>query len=278
MPLFTGCESEEEFAPLNYVSFEDTSMDFTVNENSSGSFDVTLYTSNKTGSDRTFEIVVDESSTLNSAAFIIPSSVVVPANSNEATFTVEVTDSGISNTGETLVLALGDEEGLYRGQPLNVNVFRFCEVNINDYIGTFTGPGSWNAEFGYTTEVETFLNEDGDLMINGLVFQWFQDWWGEVIVTNQPVKININEETGAITIPEQPYITSTYNGDPQPAYSIKATGMVNACEKTLIIYPVLVQGGTDIDGTAWASKFVETITLVDDSGTDEETEEEETEE
>ncbi len=267
MPLFIGCESEE-FTPLNYASFEPSKMDFTVNENSSGSFDVTLYTGNKTGSDRTFDIVVDESSTLNSAAFTLPSTLVVPANSNEATFTVEVTDTGIANTGETLVLSLGDQEGLYRGQPMKVTVFRFCPVNINDYIGTFTGPGSWNADYGYTTEVVTFVNEDGDLMINGLLFQWFQDWWGEVIVTSLPVKININEETGAITIPEQPYITSTWDGDPQPAYSIKGTGMVNACEKTLIINPVLVQGGADIDGTDYGDEFVETITLAADSATE----------
>lgn len=274
--LLMACSNEDEFVPPNFVTFETDEMSFTVNEGSSGSFDVTLYTANLSGEDRTFTINVDESSTLDPAAYELPSTVVVPANTNEATFTVNISDNEISNTGETLVLKIEKEENLDLGSPLTVNVSKFCPVDIEDYVGSFTGTGSWSELYGYTTEVETFYNNEGELMINGLTFQWFQDWWGEEIVNNQPVRIEIDEETGTINIPEQFYIESTYGGAPQLPYNIKGTGRINACEKTMIIYPVLVQDGTDITGTNWDGgvTFVETITLAEDSDSGEDSGEE----
>ena len=265
--LLSGCELEEDYLPPNYATFGVQEMDVTVNEGSSHTFEVTLYTANTTNSDRTFTISVDEESSLNSEAFDLPSEVVIPANSNEATISIEIEDNNLSSTGGTLILSLDHEEGLLTGEPLKINVHKFCSVNIEDYVGTFTGTGSWSENYGYTTEVETFYNENGDLMINGLVFQWFQDWWGEEIVRNEAVKVEIDEATGIITIPEQFYIESTYNGEPQPVYNIKATGRINACEKEISINPVIIQDGTEITGTNWSGElpFLETIRLETDS-------------
>ncbi|MDT0645725.1 hypothetical protein RM545_03400 [Zunongwangia sp. F260] len=269
--FFTGCESDDEFTAPNYVSFETGPLDFSVNENSDASYDITVYTANVTGSDRTIPVEVAGSSTLNAESYSIPASVTIPANTNEGTFTVTLTDNNLANAGGNLILSLDPEdEDLYTGSPLTIGVSKVCAIDINDYIGSFTGTGSGSEDYGYTTEVETFRNEEGDLMINGLVFQWFQDWWGEVIVTNQPVTFDVNMETGVITIPEQPYITSTYEGDPQPAYSIKGTGRINACEQQIMIRPVLVQDGTEIDGTTWGAAFLETIRLEGDDTVDSE--------
>lgn len=135
-----ACSNDDDFTPPNYVTFAENDMGFAVNENTSGSFDVTVFTANTTGSDRTFTINVDESSTLNSDSYTVPETVTVPGGSNEATFTVEITDTSISNSGETLVLSLGDEEGLHTGNPLAVEIARICEFEMT---GTFMD----NSEF-----------------------------------------------------------------------------------------------------------------------------------
>ena len=265
--LFSGCTEDEQFSPPNYVTFESNEIAASVNEGSSSTVEVTLYTANVTGTERTFLINVDESSTLDPAAYTLPESVTVPAGTNEATFTVDVSDTNLSNTGDTLVLSLGDERDLSTGDPLTIDISRVCPIDLQDYVGSFTGTGSWSEIFGYTTEVETFLNEEGDLMINGLVFQWFQDWWGETIVRNEPVMMEVDLETGVITIPEQFYIESTYGGDPQPLYSIKGTGRINSCEGEMVIRPVLVQDGAEIDPVSFGGvPFLETIRLETGAG------------
>lgn len=270
--LFSSCSYEEDFTPPNYITFGVQETDFTVEQGGSGSFEVMVYTANIVGSDRQFEIMVDESSTVGTSVYNIPSTVTIPANSNEASFQVEVKDDNLDNSGGTLILELETSGDLHTGEPLTVNIFKFCPIDIQEYIGVYSGDGSWSAFFGYPTEVEIFENEDGELMINGLAFQWFQDWWGEVIVKNEPVQIEINQETGEINIPEQFYIESTYDGDLQAPYNIKGTGRIQACEQKVIINPVLVQGGTEIDGTNWDGgiPFVETIFISDNEPTEEE--------
>lgn len=148
--FFVGCDSDDEITPPNYVTFGTNSVDLVVNENSSASFDVTVYTANETGSDRTFTINVDESSTLNSEALNMPSTVTIPANSNEATFTVDVTDTNLDNAGETLILTIQGEQGVYTGDPLEVNIARFCEF---EPVGTFLNNSGWfEAEFPVVVE------------------------------------------------------------------------------------------------------------------------------
>jgi hypothetical protein len=134
-------------------------------------------------------------------------------------------------------------------------------LNPSPYVGSWSGQGSWFDSDGYTSEVVTTIDANGDMWINGLTFGWFQDWWGEVIVTSTPVKVTFVGGEGDFVIAEQPYIESTWNGAAQPAYSIKATGKLSPCSQTMEIYPVLIQGGSDIDGSAWGDVFVENIKL-----------------
>lgn len=136
--LFVGCDLETDHVPPNYVSFEDTSLAFDVHENESESYEVTLYTGNITGNDRTFEINVEGASTLDAGAYTVPSSVTVPANTNEATFNVDVTGSGIDNAGDVLVLSLGQEEGLYTGNNLTLNIGKICDFDASSWAGTYS--------------------------------------------------------------------------------------------------------------------------------------------
>ena len=87
--------------------------------------------------------------------------------------------------------------------------------------------------------------------MDGVLFDWFEDptFWAEVIVTSQPVVVDLDVETGEFVIEEQPYVTTTYLGAPQPAYSLKATGRIlNTCERTVEIFPILIQNGDEYNG------------------------------
>jgi len=138
-------------------------------------------------------------------------------------------------------------------------------VDFSPYVGTWSGEATWYAYFGYTSEVVTTLDANGDLWINGIAFQWFQGWWGEVIVTNSPVKItSFDPCSGNFEIAEQFYITSTYNGAPQPEYGLSAEGYITEDNGvvSMVIYPTFHQGGGTFNGPEFGGiPFVETLTL-----------------
>lgn len=269
MCLVSSCE-ENEIPVLDpngqvLVEFDQSSITIPTPEEGA-SKQVKVYVTNTSTSERSIDVSVDPSSTATSDQYTI-SDLVIPANSYVGTITISGNYNAIPENGSSnLILNLNGVGGVQTqvsDGTLNVELFRTCPIEPSQFVGNWTGSGSWgNTDFDYATEVTTTLDDDGNLLINGLVFQWFTGWWSEIIITNEPVKMEIDPETGEITIEEQFYITSTYNGDPQPAYNIKATGMVlNACSKTIEIYPTLVQGGAAIDGTAWGPRFVETIQL-----------------
>lgn len=103
MPFFTGCESEE-FTPLNYVTFETGPIEVPEDLNGSTTREITVYTGNITGADRTFNINVG--GTLDAAAHNVPETITVPGGTNEVSFTLDVADVGIDPEGDKLILSI----------------------------------------------------------------------------------------------------------------------------------------------------------------------------
>ena len=229
--------------------------------------EVDVILSSTSSQDRSINVEVDTASTATPDQYEI-SDVVIPAGSYRGTMTISGDFDAIPESGSSdLILNITDvegEEAIIENGTLNVEFFRRCAITLDQLVGTWSGTTAW----GYPTEVETWINEDGELMMNGLTFGWFQDYWDEVIITNTPVRVDVDLETFEITIPEQPYLTSTWGGDPQDPYSIRASGeIVNSCERIIEIRPVLVQDGAGIDGSSDGPAFVERIQLEsDDSG------------
>lgn len=238
--FFVGCDSDDDFNPPNYVTFATNGIDFVVNENSSGSFDVTIFTANTTGSDRTFNIEVDESSTLNAAAYTMPATVTVPANTNEATFTVDVTDTNIDNSGDTLILNLGGADGLYTGAPLQVNVARFCEF---DPVGNYVNTSGWfKADYNVVVEAGASAGQY-------VVKDMFAD--------GTDITFTVNEDL-TVTVPKQnAWVHGTYG---QASVTGQAGSKVEPCngKVTLVLQHTVAAGSF---GT-----FTETLTKGADTG------------
>ena len=146
LTAFVGCSGDDDYTPPNYASFESRSMDLSVEQNSQASFDITVYTADVKGSDRNIPINVVGTSTLNAEAYSVPATVTIPGNSNEGTFTVDLEDNNLSNSGGKLILSLGttDDTKLV-GSPLTLNVSKLCPFDV---AGSYT-----NASEFFETEV-----------------------------------------------------------------------------------------------------------------------------
>ena len=128
---FNRCENNIKGTnDLNYVTFEATTIDMGVDLNGTTTGDVKVYTTQKTGSDRTFNInVITDETSADPEAYDVPASVTVPANSNVGTLTIGISDVNIGENGETLVLDFQPQEGLFRGKSTTITITQICPYN-----------------------------------------------------------------------------------------------------------------------------------------------------
>lgn len=141
---FNSCEENTDFtSKLKYVSFESSSYAFGVDLGSSNSREISVYTTQTSGSARTFNITV-VSGSADATSYVVPATVTVPANSNVGVFTVTVSDINIDpDDGETLVLGLGSTDGTSPGQNITLNISQVCPLNEVIFSVTFD---SWPEE------------------------------------------------------------------------------------------------------------------------------------
>jgi len=62
-----------------------------------------------------------------------------------------------------------------------------------------------------------------DLWVVGLGFGWMVNFWGETVIDSTTVQLTYSYFDSTVTIAEQDYITTLYDGDPYP-YTIFGTG------------------------------------------------------
>lgn len=157
--VFVSCDYDDDYTPPNYVTFANSSANVGVDIGGSTTYDVTVYTANETGSDRTFDVAVGSASTLDAAAYTVPATVTVPGNSNEGTLSIDISDVNIGDTGETLVLNLVPQDGLSTGESLTINVTQVCPTGDFFINIAFDGYGSET-----TWEVK---DANGDVVASG---------------------------------------------------------------------------------------------------------------
>jgi hypothetical protein len=107
---------------------------------------------------------------------------------------------------------------------------------------------SWNGTDATYPSIVTTTATCASTTMTGLAIGFLQDpnFWGEVVQTGGTLVYTVSGNT--ITIAQQTYATTKYNGVTQPTYSIAGTGTINSSGA----YPVwdikydLIQGGTKI--------------------------------
>ncbi len=139
--FFSSCEKEEVEAPgTNYVAFQGQAIDLEVEISGSSTQNVSLYSANVAGNDRTYNVEVLSASTIDQTYITVPSTVTIPAGSNKGDLAVSINDyAGLDGEPVTLVLNVTEPngDGSSIGEPATINVFRECLENRLFYYTVF---------------------------------------------------------------------------------------------------------------------------------------------
>jgi hypothetical protein len=257
--VFNSCSKNvNETKDINYVSFEKLSYNFNVMPDTTMKYNINFYTTQISGSDRTFNIAVDDQSTSDPTSYSVPTSVTVPANSNHGVLAIGLLDKNISASGNTLILKFAQKDGLFTGHSTAISINEFCPLNNNP--GDFAGTWSAN-DFGYTENVTMTVNGDS-LTVSGLSVGMITDWWGETITSGGTFSMKVTDNS-EVFIPRQFMYTTLYNGAPS-SYDIKGSGTWKNCGTPTIeiTYDVYYAGdATGIGADYNGAPFTATLTL-----------------
>lgn len=133
--IFNSCEDDiTEPTGLQYITIDKTHV-LGLEQNSSISTEVTIFTTTKLSSDTVFDL--DITSDLDPAAYSLPSSVTMPANSNKAVIPIEFSDTNLNGKGGTVSIGITPLDGYYVGDDsVDIGV-ALCPSDISgtyDYI------------------------------------------------------------------------------------------------------------------------------------------------
>ena len=219
---------EDTYAPsLNYVTFQVDPPVVTVLKDNSTTIDVQVFTTKVMSSDRTFNIMVSDATTLDPASYTVPASVMIPANSNDGMIEVTFSDNNLSPDGGTLALTLGtDEPTAYTGSNINIDVLKKCPLSsIDDLVGSYTVTTDLD---GYENAITTTADGDNSLTVDGIGQDFIVYFWAETVVSGGTFTMNIDFDSGNVTIPRQYLFTTVYNGV-EYDYEIAGSGTWGNC-------------------------------------------------
>lgn len=129
--LMFNCEQDDSTSLSNFVGFEIGPNGYTVDKDATKTVDITVASSDTSGSDRTYTILVDEEASNLAVSYAVPTTVTIPAGSNIGTFAVTVTDDdNLAFVKQNLILDFQDEVGTNFGEPLTLRFVETCNDSI----------------------------------------------------------------------------------------------------------------------------------------------------
>ncbi len=274
--VFTSCDTEETtYDPLNFpeqafVALENATP-LSIAENSSGSVDIVVNYSNSTaGATSDVNVTYQISSSAVEGVDYTVSGSSTQLSFPVGTFTRKITITPINNLVEdgnkVLNITLTGSDGAPIGYPgpdgNNTSVTLTivdddCAFTFDEFDGvTWSGEDNAPAGQGPNPTQITTAYDGTTLYMEGISYGWLTGaYWDEVIVTSTPVVTVMDPVTGVFTIALQPLCTTTWLGNPQPAYSISANGQYFPCLREMVVNYSLYQSG------AVLRQYTETITF-----------------
>lgn len=131
---------------------------------------------------------------------------------------------------------------------VTIKVLAFCEYDHTKLAGDRPGNDMTNWVLGAYASQINIKEANGSFTITGLGNGWMEDFWAEAI-QNKPnyVSMEVSDDGLFITIPDQYYFTTIYNGDPYD-YNIVGSGSVNGCTGEITFNYDMVQDGFSTGG------------------------------
>lgn len=205
--LLLSCETDPILAPDNYVTFKETYKSVSLDVESSVSDEFKVYAGSNS-SERSYNLIVDESSTLPSGSYDLPSSVTIPDGTTEGVveFTVNYTDE-FPVTGGVLVLQLEDDANNQLG-----NSEMTLEVNV-----TCDNPATVDFVFdGYASEVSWFITDtEENILYSGSGYSnGLETFSRDVCLVNGDYLFIVEDSFGdGLSFPEDGTASIIYNGE-----------------------------------------------------------------
>lgn len=139
---FHSCD-ESIVEEVEYVTFGADSYSTGVDVGGSATFDIPVYTTNITGSDRSYAVAIDmENSNAAAGSYTVPSSVTIPGGSNTGMLTIALTDTNLGIGVNNLVLNFANSEGYFSGESTTLGYIQNCNEVSGTVDFAFDGFGS----------------------------------------------------------------------------------------------------------------------------------------
>lgn len=149
---------------LDFVTFSDATYNSSVDPGSTATKEVKVYSTTISSSDRVFDIVVDlDETTADVNSYEVPTSVTIPANSNEGTFTINLADVNL-DCFNYVGFKLKPYEGVNPGEASVLTFYQkpsdTCELEVS---------GTLNFTFdSYASEISyEILDVEGNIVVSG---------------------------------------------------------------------------------------------------------------
>ena len=213
LALFSSCEEEVEAPNTPYASFESYfSTDVTVTPGENYNKSISVYTANITDTDRTINLTA--SGSISAASYTMPTSVTIPANSNEATLDLVFNETDLEIISDkTLTIEMVGSEEMSVGEAITLNVAKGCPAGegkvkiaveldgypeevywriVNTDLGVVVMANNATAGFGGYAGL-TGTQRDAACLVNGNyrfdIFDGYQDGAGAVEITVNGVQV-----------------------------------------------------------------------------------------
>ncbi len=237
----------EDASPITVLESNTTPIEITVNyantlANATTAVTVDFTISSDTAIEGVHYTVVGSSNKLTFAAGELNAKIIIIPIDNlmedgNKVLNIALTNSSVSvglpgpdSFNKSIVVTLTDDDC----------AFTFADLDGIAWIGTDNASGTQGPN---PTKITTSF--DGtNLLMNGIAFGWLTSgYWDEVVVDSEPVIVIMDPVTGVFTIAEQYLADTTWNGGPQPTYSISANGQYFSCLNKMTVNYTLYQGG-----------------------------------
>ncbi len=237
----------EDASPITVLESNTTPIEITVNyantlANATTAVTVDFTISSDTAIEGVHYTVVGSSNKLTFAAGELNAKIIIIPIDNlmedgNKVLNIALTNSSVSvglpgpdSFNKSIVVTLTDDDC----------AFTFADLDGIAWIGTDNASGTQGPN---PTKITTSF--DGtNLLMNGIAFGWLTSaYWDEVVIDSEPVVVVMDPITGVFTIEEQFLAETTWNGGPQPLYSISATGQYFSCLNKMTVNYTLYQGG-----------------------------------
>lgn len=190
-----------------------------------------FYSANEISINLDLEITLDQVGAINGASHSFPAAVnTTDACSDLHYILAKVTKAGQDYTVEKV----GEKSAM--------------AMDLENYVGTWSGKDMWG-----NTEITTTLDADGNFEITGVGVVFMTGTWGETILEQEKVLMDVDKTTGSFTIEEQLYMKTEFEGAVQDLYYLSGTGTIDPCTNTMDLEYDFVQDG--VSYVAWLTQY-----------------------